>query len=92
MVWQRGPLPWSYEQKVGDFLKPGVRRLDIRGGIPDCEDGSFDLVTAYQTEYDLDVVVRTRARGLRRRAFALCTAIRDIIRMRTAYYSTVSLL
>ena len=58
MVWHRGPLPWSYEQKVGDFLKPGVRRLDIRGGIPDCEDGSFDLVTAYQTEYDLDVVVR----------------------------------
>ncbi len=58
MVWQIGPLPWSYEQKVSDFLKPGIKRLDIRGDTPEFEDGSFDLVTAYQTEYDLGEVVR----------------------------------
>ncbi len=58
MVWQRGPLPWSYEEKVEDFLKPGVRRLDICGIMPDCEPDSFDLVTAYHIELDLNGIVR----------------------------------
>lgn len=58
MVWQEARLPWSYEQKVGDFLKPGVRRLDIRRDMPATEADGFDLVTAYQVEYDLALVTR----------------------------------
>lgn len=58
MIWQRGPLPWSYEQKVGDFLKSGVRRLDIRLDMPAPETDGFDLVTAYQIDYDLSLVTR----------------------------------
>lgn len=65
MLWQEARLPWSYEQKVKDFMKPGVRRLDIgRGqGISDCETGCFDLVTAYQTGYDLGEVARALKKG-----------------------------
>lgn len=65
MPWQREGLPWSYEQKVKDFLKPGVRRLDISGewDITACESGSFDLVTSYNTGYDLGEVVRVLRKG-----------------------------
>lgn len=65
MVWQNNALPWSYEQKVRDFLKPDVKRLDIRRGqeLSACETGSFDLVTAYHTEYDLSEVARVLKRG-----------------------------
>lgn len=65
MVWQISKLPWSYEQKVNDFLKPGVRRLDIRRGqgISAFETGGFDLVTAYHTGYDLSDVARALKRA-----------------------------
>lgn len=57
-VWQEAKLPWSYEQKVRDFLKPGVRRLDIQGDMTAPEADGFDLVTAYQVDYDLAQVKR----------------------------------
>ncbi len=71
MVWQKGPLPWSYEQKLDDFQKPGVKRLDIRGDMPDFEPGGFDLVTAFETDYDLDSVVS----ALRRNGFFITQQI-----------------
>lgn len=62
MTQRRNRPPWDYEQKVRDFLRPGVRRLDIAGGKgPDTaslEDGSFDLITIYQQDYDLREIVR----------------------------------
>lgn len=65
MVWQISKLPWSYEQKVSDFLKPGVRRLDIRAGTDTRAygPGGFDLVTAYHTDYDLSEVARVLKSG-----------------------------
>ena len=32
MTGQAGGLPWSFEQKVRDFLRPGVRVLSVGGG------------------------------------------------------------
>jgi len=62
---QSGGLPWSYEQKVGDFLKPGVQRLDIKAGqdITVLEDDSFDLVTACQVEFDPVQIARVLRKG-----------------------------
>lgn len=65
MLWQKAKLPWSYEQKVNDFLKPGVERLDIRKEqeLSACETSGFDLVTAYHTDYDLNEVARVLRKG-----------------------------
>lgn len=65
MVWRSSALPWSYEGKVQDFLKPGVERLDLCAGTDTraYETGSFDLVTAYHTGYDPAEVARLLKKG-----------------------------
>jgi len=65
MAQQRNGLPWSYEQKVGDYLKPDVRRLDIHAGqdVTTFEDDSFDLVTAYHTGYNPVQIARVLRKG-----------------------------
>lgn len=65
MLWQSEGLPWSYGQKVQDFLKPDVRRLDIHAGqdIIAYEADSFGLVTAYHTSFDLGEVARVLKKG-----------------------------
>lgn len=63
--WNR--LPWNYEKKVQDFLRLGIRRLDItaanRPSTAELADGSFDLITIYHCDYDFSEIARLLCRG-----------------------------
>lgn len=73
-----GGLPWSWERKLRDFLKPGVRVLDLSGDggayllglghpaelVSTTDDGAgFDLVVAYQVDFAPEAAARALNRG-----------------------------
>ena len=58
-------LPWNFEAKLRDFQKPDSKILKLTPAIDiqNCEDGSFDLVLAYEVPYDLTEVRRVMKPG-----------------------------